>query len=112
MLQSRSCCKGTPKAAIARNIVSVVKRAAPWLNPPQATASQLGKMRFELRTVEEYLAGRRVAAAYRVRVLGFDETTKNQEPSLSFSQQVHLGWRYAAESIARLARERTAARMP
>ena len=88
MLQSRSCCKGTPKAAIARNIVSVVKRAAPWLNPPQATASQLGKMRFELRMVEEYLAGRRVAAAYRVRVLGFDETTKNQEPSLTSNVQI------------------------
>ena len=79
---------GTPKAAIARNIVTVVKRAAPWLNPQEATAHQMGNMRFELRTVEEYCAARRGAEAYRVCVLGFDETTKNQEPSLTSNVQI------------------------
>jgi hypothetical protein len=36
----------------------------------------LTEARFELRTVEEALAARRVAAAFAIRQLGFDETTK------------------------------------
>jgi hypothetical protein len=71
-----------PPAAVGAVIVAVVKRAAPWLNPAAPTAATVREMRFELRIVEEALAGRRVAAAHRVRQLGFDETTKFQDPSM------------------------------
>ena len=87
---------GTPKSAIARNIVSVVKRAVPWSNPQEATPHQLGNMRFELRTVGEACSARRVAAAWKVRVLGFDETTKNQEPALTSNVQIQEGRSNAA----------------
>ena len=40
------------------------------------TLSLLTTCRFEGRTVEECLAAREVAAAYRVRMLGNDESTK------------------------------------
>ena len=36
----------------------------------------LKEARLELRFIEEALAGRRVAAAHAIRMLGFDETTK------------------------------------
>ena len=72
-----------PSAAVGAVIVAIVKRTAPWLNPVAPTAATVREMRFELRLVEEALAGlRRVAAAYRVRQLGFDETTKFQDPSM------------------------------
>ena len=71
-----------PAAAVGAVIVAVVKRTAPWLNPVAPTAATVREMRFELRIVEEALAGRRVAAAHRVRQLGFDETTKFQDPSM------------------------------
>ena len=72
----------TPPSAIGQNIVSVVKRTAPWLNPVAPTPATIRQCRFELRTAEEAMAARRVAAAHRVRQLGFDETTKFQEPSM------------------------------
>ena len=43
----------------------------------------LRDMRFELRFIEEALAARRTAAAYAIRMLGFDETTKNGNPSIT-----------------------------
>ena len=72
----------TPPAAIGAIIVAIVKRTAPWLSPVAPTVDAIREMRFELRTLEEALAGRRVASAYRVRQLGFDETTKFQDPSM------------------------------
>lgn len=72
----------TPPSAIGQNIVSVVKRTAPWLNPVAPTPATIRQCRFELRTAEEAMAARRVAAAHRVRQLGFDETTKFQDPSM------------------------------
>lgn len=93
-----------PASAVGAVIVAIVKRTAPWLNPAAPTAAtarppelvskssfiradslktaQVREMRFELRLLEEALAGRRVAAAYCVRQLGFDETTKFQDPSM------------------------------
>ena len=71
-----------PASAIGAIIVAIVKRAAPWLNPVGPTHASVREMRFELRILEEALAARRVAAAHRVRQLGFDETTKFQEPSM------------------------------
>ena len=73
---------GTPASACGKAIVAVVKRAAPWLAPVEPTVSSIREMRFELRLVEEAMAARRVAAAHRVRQLGFDETTKFQDPSM------------------------------
>lgn len=73
---------GTPASAIGRNIVSVVKLTAPWLEPIEPTVATIRGCRFELRICEEALAARRVAGAYSVRQLGFDETTKFQDPSM------------------------------
>ena len=74
---------GTPLSAIGPNIVSVVRRTAPWLNPQQPSPRMLSDCRFELRMIEESLAARRVAMAYAIRLLGFDETTKNGNPSIT-----------------------------
>jgi hypothetical protein len=71
-----------PPAAVGAIIVTIVKRTAPRLDPVAPTARTVKDMRFELRLLEETLAGRRVAEAYRVRQLGFDETTKFQDPSM------------------------------
>eukprot|EP00966_Prymnesium_polylepis_P005940 135865-Prymnesium_polylepis.1 len=71
-----------PAASVGAIIVNIVRRTAPWLNPVAPTPATVREMRFELRIVEETLAGRRVAAAARVRQLGFDETTKFQDPSM------------------------------
>ena len=71
-----------PPAAVGAIIVSIVKRTAPWLDPVAPTPRTIKDMRFELRLLEETLAGRRVAEAHRVRQLGFDETTKFQDPSM------------------------------
>eukprot|EP00967_Tisochrysis_lutea_P115778 scaffold185791_cov26-Tisochrysis_lutea.AAC.1 len=49
---------------------------APWANPVAPSRRMLTECRFELRLIEEALAARRVACAYRIRQLGFDETTK------------------------------------
>ena len=71
-----------PASSIGAIIVAIVSRTASWLSPVGPTAATVRECRFELRIVEEALAGRRVAAAYRVRQLGFDETTKFQDPSM------------------------------
>ena len=71
-----------PASAVGAVIVAVVKRTAPWLNPVAPTVAAVREMRFELRLVEEVMAARRVASAHRVRQLGFDETTKFQDPSM------------------------------
>ena len=73
---------GAPCSAIGKAVVSVVKRAAPWLAPIEPTVPAIRENRFALRIGEEAMAGRRVAEAYRVRQLGFDETTKFQDPSM------------------------------
>lgn len=57
-------------------IVAIVMRTAPWLQPTAPTVGTIRKCRFELRFVEEAAAARRVAAAFRVCGIGFDETTK------------------------------------
>lgn len=72
-----------PASAIGMAIVIVVKRTAPWLNPTAPTTETVQRCRFELRFVEEALAARRVAGAYRVRAIGFDETTKLGNCSLT-----------------------------
>ena len=66
----------TPRSAISDNIISIVKATAPWLNPEPVSMRTLVDSRFELRTIQESLAARKGAAAYRIRVLGSDETTK------------------------------------
>ena len=66
----------TPNSAIGPNIISIVKATAPWLNPVPPSAAMLSDGRFELRTAVEACAAREVAAAYHIRVLGSDETTK------------------------------------
>ena len=71
-----------PASAVGAVIVAVVKRTASWLDPIAPTVNAIREMRFELRLVEEALAGRRVASAFCVRQLGFDETTKFQDPSM------------------------------
>ena len=71
-----------PASSVGAIIVTIVRRAASWLNPVGPTHATVRECRFELRILEEALAGRRVAAAHRVRQLGFDETTKFQEPSM------------------------------
>ena len=67
---------GTPKSAVGQNIVAIVKATAPWLDPVPPSLSMLSNGRFEQRTIEEACAAREVADAYRIRVLGSDETTK------------------------------------
>lgn len=79
---------GTPASAIGKNIVSTVKAAAPWLQPVEPTVGELRKIGFELTTAEEALSARKVAGAFRVRLLGFDETTDRQEPSITSNVQV------------------------
>lgn len=65
-----------PPSAIGPVIVLIVKRTAPWLNPTAPTCKTVQRCRFELRFVEEALAGRRISSAHRLRGIGFDETTK------------------------------------
>lgn len=81
---------GTPPSAIGRNIVSVVKAAAPWLEPVEPTVREIRRIGFELTTVEECLGARKVASAYSVRLLGFDETTDLQEPFLTSNVQLEI----------------------
>lgn len=79
---------GTPASAIGHNIVSIVKKAAPWLHPVQPTVREIRQMGFELTTLEEALAARRCAAAFKVRLLGFDETTDLHQPVLTSNVQI------------------------
>ena len=74
---------GTPLSAIGPNIKAVVSRTAPWLKPEQPSPRVLTESRFELRAIEEALAARRVAASYAIRLMGFDETTKKGNPSIT-----------------------------
>ena len=67
---------GTPRSAIGDNIMAIVRRTAPWLNPQKPSLRMLGDCRFEMRTIDEALSGREVAAAHRVRQLGNDESSK------------------------------------
>lgn len=79
---------GTPPSAIGQNIISIVKKVAPWLEPVQPSHREIQQIGFELPTLEEALAARRTAAAYRVRLLGFDETTDLQVPVITSNVQV------------------------
>lgn len=79
---------GTPASAIGHNIVSIVKKAAPWLNPVQPTIREIRQMGFELTTLEEALSARRCASAFKVRLLGFDETTDLHQPVLTSNVQI------------------------
>ena len=72
-----------PCSAIGMAIVAVVTRTAPWLNPTAPTVETVRRCRFELRYVEEASSARRVAGAYKVRGIGFDETTKLGEGALT-----------------------------
>ena len=72
-----------PLSAIGPTIVDIVRRTAPWLKPEAPSPRMLTEARFELRLIEEALGGRRVALAYAIRMLGFDETTKNGNPGIT-----------------------------
>ena len=72
-----------PLSAIGPTIVDIVKRTAPWLEPEAPSPRMLTEARFELRLIEEALGGRRVGLAYAIRMLGFDETTKNGNPGIT-----------------------------
>ena len=74
---------GTPLSAIGPNITAVVRRTASWLKPEPPSPRVLTESRFELRFIEEALSARRVASAYAIRMMGFDETTKNGNPSIT-----------------------------
>lgn len=77
-----------PPSAIGMIIVLIVQHAVPWLKPQGPTVNTVQRCRFELRFVEETLAARRVASAYRVRSIGFDETTKLGNSSLTSNVQI------------------------
>lgn len=72
-----------PPASIGMVIVAIVMRTAPWLRPSAPTPETVKRCRFELRFFEEALAARRVACAHRIRGIGFDETTKLGNNSLT-----------------------------
>ena len=74
---------GTPRSAIGANIVSTVRRTAPWLKPAAPSDALLINCRFEMRTIVECLAGRDAAGAWRLRMLGSDEATKNGNPAIT-----------------------------
>ena len=65
------------------NIAAVVQAITPDVTTAKMSDATLRRCRLELRFVEEYLAARRVALAYAIRMLGFDETTKNGMESLT-----------------------------
>lgn len=79
---------GTPPSAIGQNIVSIVRKAAPWLRPVQPTTREIRQMGFELTILEEALSARRCASAFKVRLMGFDETTDLQAPVLTSNVQI------------------------
>ena len=72
-----------PLSAINTCICTVVKVTAPWLEPAALTHTTLTTCRFELRTMEESMAAREVADAYAIRMLGSDETSKNQVAAIT-----------------------------
>ena len=74
---------GTPLSAVGPNIVNIVRLAASWLKPQPPSHRFLVRSRFELRTIEECLGAREVAAAYRVRMLGVDETCKHGDAAIT-----------------------------
>lgn len=74
-----------PVSAVGMAIVMVVKLTAPWLRPTAPTYETVERCRFELRFLEEAVAARRLASSYKVRMLGFDETTKFGLSSLTTS---------------------------
>lgn len=74
-----------PASAVGMAIVMVVKLTAPWLRPTAPTYETVERCRFELRFLEEAVAARRLASSYKVRMLGFDETTKFGLSSLTTS---------------------------
>ena len=78
---------GTPPSAIPRNIVSIVKATAPWLDPVPPTVDEVKRIGFELPTVVEVLSARKVAACYKARLLGFDESSDKQEPMITTHMQ-------------------------
>lgn len=77
-----------PASAVGMAIVAIVKRTAPWLQPTAPTYETVKRCRFELRLVEEAIAGRRIAEAFRIRSIGFDETTKLGLTSLTSNVQI------------------------
>lgn len=103
-----------PASAVGMAIVAIVKRTAPWLRPVAPTYETVKRCRFELRFLEEVrraayhpqprfvvipdraacasftqaLAARRIAAAFRIRSIGFDETTKFGLASLTSNVQI------------------------
>lgn len=77
-----------PASAVGMAIVAIVKRTAPWLQPTAPTYETVKRCRFELRFIEEAIAARRVAAAHRLRSIGFDETTKLGRGSLTSNLQI------------------------
>lgn len=74
-----------PVSAIGMAIVMVVKFTAPWLRPTAPTYETIERCRFELRFLEEAIAARRIASAFKLRSIGFDETTKLGRASLTTS---------------------------
>ena len=74
---------GVPKSAVGPAVVSIVKLTAPWLDPVPPSLRTLSDTRFELRTVVECLGGRDAAAAYRLRMLGNDESSKYRNPAIT-----------------------------
>jgi hypothetical protein len=74
---------GTPMTAIGDNILSVVRLTAPWIKAAKPSRRFFVDTRFELRTVVESLAARQAASAYRIRMLGSDETIKFGDPAIT-----------------------------
>ena len=74
---------GTPLSAIGKNVFAVLRRTVPWLKPRKVSKRTLNDKRFELRTAEETLAAIKVATSFAIRMLGFDETTKFGNPSIT-----------------------------
>ena len=74
---------GIPRRAIGRTIKTVVKATAPWLEPIELSERRLTDGRFELRTIQEALSAHEVALAHAIRMLGFDETTKFGNASIT-----------------------------
>lgn len=77
-----------PASAVGMAIVAIVKRTAPWLQPTAPTYETIRACRFELRFLEEAISARRIAEAFRIRSIGYDETTKLGLASLTSNVQI------------------------
>lgn len=77
-----------PPSAIGAAIVTIVSFTASWLRPAAPTHATIRRCRFELRLVEEAISARRIASAYRLKQIGFDETTKLGNSSLTSNLQI------------------------